>query len=143
MTTWQCSGREVRIRQVVHWSDPKRVINDHRTMQRLLLHHRGCPIETQEKRSVTVYERDGTVRVVPVVNARICRRSNRLRGVRPGYRWGLPDKKECFICRLKRHLMYTCDTCTFRTCRGCWARIGLDCPQCRVGALPYSIGDRF
>lgn len=141
---WTCGGAEVRIRKVVHWANPKETLVDTHNIRQLLLRHRGFPIETKKIRDVVVYERDATVRTVPVVHVRICRRSARLRKDRPAYR-GLPDvKKECFICRReKTYLLYKCNTCTFRTCRGCWEKVGLDCPQCRQGMMPYNMGDRL
>jgi hypothetical protein len=129
---------------VVHWANPKEALVDTFAICQLLRRHRGFPIETKKLRDVVVYERDDTVRSVPIVHARLCRRSARLRDNRPGYR-GLPDaKKECFICRgPKTYLLYKCNTCTFRTCRGCWEKVGLDCPQCRQGMMPYNMGDRL
>ena len=67
---WTCSGNEVRIRKVVHWADPTKILADTR--------HSGVappppwlPIETKKVRDVVVYERDNTVRTVPVVHVRI------------------------------------------------------------------------
>ena len=68
---WTCGGAEVRIRKVVHWGRSKETLVDTHHIRQLLLRHRGFPIETKKVRDVVVYERDNTVRTVPVVHVRI------------------------------------------------------------------------
>jgi len=71
----------------------------------------------------------------------ILRRSRRLRKYVPVYK-GLRQKKECMICRHKRNgVLYQCNTCVYRMCRGCLMKTqyaSLNCVHCKVGMMPWS-----
>lgn len=95
---------------------------------------------TNEARKFKYYDAHATLQGDWRAVVQILRRSRRKKRVVPLYK-GVDKKKECPICRTCQHMLYKCNVCEYRMCRGCVLRTqknNLSCVVCKVGMMPWS-----